>query len=731
LINNIKLLPQNNVTSIDHDKGRWQSLNNDPQFAVEGSWWILGALVKISVRIQCSDHGTPTPVVYVDAGHGMSERDCVCLHITPSGDYAAEVQLPLTLKALRFDPISHATIFEISAFKVEVLRQRVTLLQRLWGRFGGWHKRESALAQTVPAIASTCNDYRHWLEKYEIKPERFAEVQDLISQWRHRPLISIVMPTFNTPERWLVKAIESVRSQTYVNWELCISDDCSTDPGVREILTRYASLDSRIKVAYLGANGHICEASNSALGLATGEFVGFLDHDDELHPMALFCVARVIEHEPEVTLIYTDEDKISVDGERADPYFKCDFNYDLFLSQNMICHFGVYRVSVVREIGGFRKGFEGAQDYDMALRFLERVNFGGIVHIPFVLYHWRIHPASTAGGHEAKPYAQIAAIRALQEHLDRRGIEGTVVTAKGASAYNRVVYEVPKPDPSIELIIPTRDAPQLVGICVRSILEKTEYENYSITIVDNGSALAETHALFEELRKESRVRIVRDDSPFNYSAINNRIALRSSADLVGLLNNDMEVISPEWLREMASLSSQPGVGCVGAKLFYPDNTLQHAGIILGIGGVAGHSHKRFAGHASGYFSRAMVRSTMSAVTAACLLIRTSVYREVGGLDEKLSVAFNDVDFCLRVQKAGYRNIWTPYAELFHHESATRGYEDNPEKIKRFESEVHFMLNRWGKTLQEDPYYSPNLTLAHEDFSYASPPRVQMLPLGAQ
>jgi len=707
------------------DANRWQSLNNDPQFAIDGCWRLAGAMVKISGRVHCESDYLADPVIYVDAGHGISEQGCIRFSISPSGDFAAQVELPQTLKALRFDPVSRLTIFEISEFKIEVLKHSLTFLRRLWLGLG-FDIGKPDTAQVDACVETELKDYQRWLDEYDFQPKRAEEVQQLIASWTHHPRISILMPTFNTPKPWLIKAINSVRNQTYQDWELCIADDCSTAPYVREVLSQYANMDSRIKIVLRSENGHICAASNSALELATGDYIGLLDHDDELHPMALFCIANAIENEPKATLIYTDEDKISVDGVRSNPYFKCDFNYDLFLSQNMICHFGVYKTSVVREIGGFRLGFEGSQDYDIALRFLERVNFEGIVHVPFVLYHWRTHEASTSTTLDAKPYAALAAIRALQEHLDRQGVVGTVETAAGATNYSCVNYGVPDPVPSVELIIPTRDAADLVSVCVESILEKTKYENYSITIIDNGSELAETFALFKELSRDVRVQIVRDDSPFNFSAINNRVALNSNADFVGLLNNDMEVISQDWLREMVSLAIQPKVGCVGAKLHYPDNSLQHAGVILGIGGVAGHSHKRLHSTAPGYFSRAVLRSTMSAVTGACLVIRANVYREVGGLDETFSVAFNDVDFCLRVQQAGYRNIWTPYAELIHHESATRGFEDTPEKKARFEDEVRRMQDRWGQSLQADPFYSPNLTLVHEDFSYAWPPRVRMI-----
>lgn len=565
------------------------------------------------------------------------------------------------------------------------------------------------------------NDYDEWVLRYDtLSEERRANIRSHLKTFRQKPLISVVMPTYNSKPQWLIEAIESVRKQLYPNWELCIADDASTDEETRSILKRYAKNDPRIKVVFREENGHISVASNSALSLATGIWVALLDHDDVLTEHALYHVVEAINQQPDVQLIYSDEDKINKDGNRFDPYFKCDWNVDLFYSHNLICHLAVYRADLLNTIGGFREGFEGAQDYDLALRFIEKIKPHQIFHIPRVLYHWRVHSESTAQSAEAKPYALNAGEKALNEHFQRQKINAKVELV---SEGYRVRYALPDVLPMVSLIIPTRNGLHLIRQCIESILRKTTYPNYEIIIVDNSSDDAETLRYFDELRTESRVRILRDDCPFNYSALNNAAVRLARGEVLGLINNDIEVISEEWLSEMVSIALQEKVGAVGARLWYPDNTLQHGGVILGIGGVAGHSHKYLSQKEFGYFSRAKLIQGFSVVTAACLIIKKSIYEEVGGLNEnELKIAFNDIDFCLRIREAGFRNVWTPYAELYHYESATRGYEDTLEKQLRFQSEVLYMQKRWGNLLLEDPAYSPNLTLDHEDFSFAWPPR---------
>jgi len=394
----------------------------------------------------------------------------------------------------------------------------------------------------------------------------------------------------------------------------------------------------------------------------------------------------------------------------------------LFYSQNMISHLGVYRKKIMDEIGGFRAGFEGSQDYDLALRFMEKVDQKAIYHIPRVLYHWRMHAESTARGVDAKPYALIAGEKALQEHLDRSGISAKV--ERLLYGY-RVHYNLPANPPLVSLIIPTRNGMHLLSTCIESILEKTTYKRYEIIIVDNGSDDPKIIKYFERLRQMGNIRIIRDDQPFNYSRINNLAVTEARGEIVGFINNDIEVISPEWLDELVSICLQPGVGAVGAKLLYPDNTLQHAGVVLGIGGVGNHAFKCQPEAYRGYFCRATLISSYSALTAACLVISKEIFLQIGGFDaENLAIAFSDVDFCLRVIKAGHRNVWTPYSVLYHHESATRGEDDTKEKQARFAAEIEYMNSRWGDLLRDDPAYSPNLTLTAEDFSLAWPPRLK-------
>jgi glycosyltransferase involved in cell wall biosynthesis len=568
-------------------------------------------------------------------------------------------------------------------------------------------------------------DYMKWISLYDtLTDEARVLIKDRLVSLSYTPLISVVMPTYNTNPEWLVEAIESVRRQLYPNWDLCIADDASSDPHVRPILERYAAQDARIKLVFRKDHGHISAASNSALKLASGEFIAFLDHDDVLAEHALFCVVDVLNRRPDAQLIYSDEDKIDTAGKRLEPYFKCEWNEDLFYSHNMICHLGVYRSKILHELGGLREGFEGAQDYDLALRCIERIDPGQIVHIPRVLYHWRIHPGSTASGGVDKPYALAAGEKAINEHLERRGSDGVVEPLEDLRMY-RVRYRLPKSVPLVSLIVPTRNGLRLVRQCVDSILSKTTYNNYEIVIVDNGSDDPETLRYFESVQADSRVRVIRDNRPFNYSELVNAACATVSGSIIGLINNDIEVISPDWLSEMVSHALRPEVGVVGARLCYPDGTLQHAGVILGIRGVAGHAHRYLKRHQNGYFGRASVIQSFCAVTAACFVVRKAVFRKVGGFNEALKVAFNDIDFCLRVRETGYRNIYTPYAELYHHESATRGLEDTPENHLRFSQESTYMKQLWGHLLVNDPAYSPNLTLEHQDFSLAWPPRVDL------
>jgi O-antigen biosynthesis protein len=552
--------------------------------------------------------------------------------------------------------------------------------------------------------------YPSWVEEFDtLKGEAISQMRRNVQIFAHQPLVSVVMPVHNPVMAWLDFAIQSLQSQIYTHWELCIADDASTDPAVRSALEQWMQADQRIKVVFRPQNGHISAASNSALALASGDWVALLDHDDLLAEHALYWVLDAINRQPDCKLIYSDVDKIDEYGVRSDPYFKCGWNQDL------------YHMALVREVGGFRLGFEGAQDYDLALRCIERIAAEQVQHIGRVLYHWRMHAGSTAHDTDAKPYAMLAGERAINEHLARRGLDAK---AEYLGHGYRVRYALPAALPLVSLIIPTRNGLKLLRQCVESILAKTTYAWYEIIVMDNGSDDRATLRYLDELALKPNMRVVRDARPFNYSALNNAAVKVARGSVVGLVNNDIEVISPDWLTEMVSHALRPEVGAVGARLWYSDDTLQHAGVVLGIHGVAGHVHRFLPRGNVGYCGRAALIQSFSAVTGACLVVRKALYEEVGGLNEvELQVACNDIDFCLRLREAGYRNIYTPYAELYHHESASRGFDDTPEKQARSAKEVAYMHQRWGDALRNDPAYSPNLTLDAEDFSLAWPPRV--------
>ena len=596
---------------------------------------------------------------------------------------------------------------------------------------GRWRCFATATALVVSeASKDSRRDYATWVRRFDtFKLEQIiacrAQIEALSPE--QRPLISILLPTYNTAEPWLVKAIDSVRAQYYPHWELCIADDTSTATHVRRVIEDYARRDARIKVSFRAENGHISAASNSALDLATGEFAALLDHDDELAPHALAEVVFALAANPKLEFIYSDEDKIDELGRRFDPYFKPDWNPDLLLGQNYTCHLSVFRTARLRALGGFRIGYEGSQDWDLTLRATEGLDAARIHHIPSVLYHWRAIPGSTALVIDQKNnYPFIAAQKALADHLARTGVAAELVAVAGQ--HWRVKRTLPSPAPKVSIIVPTRNAESLLRLGIGSILAKTTYPDFEIIVVNNRSDDPGTLAYFAELRATG-VRVLDFDAPFNFSALNNFAAREARGSLLAFLNNDLEIISPDWLDEMATQALRPEIGAVGALLYYPNDTVQHAGVVLGLtgparrDGVAGHAFKCAPRGSEGQRNRLRLVQNYSAITAACLVIRREVFEAVGGFNETdLPVAFNDTDFCLRVRAAGYRNLWTPFAEFYHHESASRGAEDNPEKIERFQREVAYMRSKWGRLLDRDPAYNPNLSIEHEDFSLAFPPR---------
>lgn len=553
-------------------------------------------------------------------------------------------------------------------------------------------------------------DYEQWYENHKALPEELEKQKN--EKWKRKPLISIVVPVYNTPQAFLRQMIESVQSQSYSEWELCIGNASPENKELKKNLEEYKK-DTRIKEVEIPDNKGISQNTNRAMEIASGEWIGLLDHDDLLAPNALYEIAKAVNECPEAEVVYTDEDKVTTDlKEHFQPHLKPDFNLDLLRSNNYICHFFVASHDLISRVGGFRPEFNGAQDYDLILRCTEQAK--QIVHIPKILYHWRVHKASTADNPASKMYAFDAGKRAIEEHLERCHTKGAVEHTKDLGFY-RVKYEVCG-EPLVSIIIPNKDQSEALKKCLDSIREKTSYRNYEIIIVENNSEEPETFAFYKKIAGE-RIKIVTWEGEFNYSAINNFGVRHARGDYLLLLNNDVEIINGDWMEEMLSHCQRKEVGIVGAKLYYPDNTIQHAGIIIGIGGVAGSIFVGLPRAFSGYLHKASIQLDLSAVTAACMLVKRSVFEQVGGLEEKLKVAFNDVDFCLRVREKGYLVVYDPYAELYHYESKTRGAEDTKGKVRRFQTEIEYMRSHWiGLLKKGDPYYNCNLSLTKWDYS---------------
>lgn len=730
-----------NQLSVDPErKHGWASEGNDPYFILDlehlsqtGKGWY-----QFNLTLDCpTKQGLAK--FYLDTGKGFNEFETVTLPYKKAVTASRLFYLDSPLVALRFDPLEQEGPFSVSQFEITAISDsqiEPALLARIQQEHQSYRNMElTKIKESISSESGSLSmdrlvslynetftlpslDYEEWIETVETPslPDK-GDVKLILETMQKPPLISVVMPVYNPEEVYLRACIDSVLEQSYPYWELCIADDKSPKEHVQRVLREYEAKDPRVKVVYRQQNGHISAASNSALQIATGEFVALLDHDDALPEHALLFMAQTIHSQPNARILYSDEDKLNAKGERFEPHFKSDWNPDLFFSQNYVSHLGVYHHDLLKKISGFRLGVEGSQDQDLLLRCLPHVQADQIVHIPRVLYHWRTVEGSTALASGEKSYTTDAGIKALQDYFATRQPGVKVEAGRVPNTY-RVCYPIPEPAPLVSLLIPTRDRRSLTETAVRSILEKSTYTNYEILILDNGSVEAETLEFFSQIQEEDhRVKVLAYDYPFNYSAINNFGARHAKGTIIGLINNDIEVINPEWLTEMVSHSLRPEIGCVGAKLYYPNDTLQHGGVILGIGGVANHSHKHFSRTHPGYFARLVCTQNYSAVTAACLLIRKEIFDAVEGLDEEnLHVAFNDVDFCLKVREAGYRNLWTPYAELYHYESISRGAEDSPEKIARFAREVNFMKSKWGKHLELDPFYSPNLSKDREDFS---------------
>lgn len=562
-------------------------------------------------------------------------------------------------------------------------------------------------------------DYGRWCEKWDTiaAEDREAIFKDLASTGTP-VLISVVMPVFNAPAPLLEAAVDSLRKQLYPRWELCIVDDASTHQDIKRILERHAQEEPRIKVAYRDRNGHISEASNTGLSMASGEYVAFMDQDDLLPEHALYTVAKYIERNPGAAFLYSDEDRIDERGKRRHHHFKPEWDPYLLLATNYCGHLCVFKTEAARRLG-LRRGFEGAQDWDLILRYTEGLDPSEIVHMPHVLYHWRAHEGSTASDVKAKPYVAAAQLQTVQEALTRRHEAGTVRRVEEWDLV-RCYFQVPEPLPLVSLIVPTRNREDLLEKCTSSLFSVTEYLNYEVIIVDNGSDEPATLQLLDRLGQDARVRVLRVDAPFNFSALNNLAAAEANGSVLTLLNNDIEIVESSWLQRLVSFAVRSDVGAVGPRLLYPDRRVQHGGVVIGNGGVAGHAHLGIKEVDPGYNRWAVLDRTVSAVTAACLALRSDVYQRVGGLNEEFAVSFNDIDFCLRIGDLGLRNIYAGSVTCIHNESASRGAPTSGVKREEFQAEVLLFRSRWRNRLRTDPYYSPNLSLDRELFTPDDP-----------
>jgi len=558
--------------------------------------------------------------------------------------------------------------------------------------------------------------YNHWLSTHIPSQGQLLDQQLECRKMTNTPLVSIVVPVYNAQPDHLKAAVESLKKQTYSNWELCLADDRSTNSDVAETIHALRVEEPRIKVVFRETNGHISQASNSALELATGEFCLLMDQDDLLTADALYRIVKVIQEKPATDIVYSDEDKVDDHGVHSYPHFKPDWSPDNLLSRNYLGHVTVIRTALLREVGGWRVGFEGSQDYDLMLRLTEKTDH--IEHIPRILYHWRIHAASAAAGEEAKPYAYSAAKKALEEALVRRAQPGKVDFLDGFRGYS-IRYDLKSPEARVSIIIPTKDKTELLRSCVESIFTRSSHKNFEVVVVDNGSTEKEFFEYMDECKKSygSSFKHCIADIPFNFSKLVNTGVKHSSGDYVILLNNDTEVITPDWIEGMQEQAQRPSVGVVGVKLLYPNDTIQHAGVIMGLGGAAGHVLVGEDRHGPGYFNYVNLLNNYSAVTAACVMVRRTLFDSLGGFDEALEVEYNDVDFCLRVRETGLHNIYVPHVELYHHESVSRGHPHSTSaSYKRHIHEIGVLRERWDGYIDHDPCYNPNLTLGAHDFS---------------
>lgn len=584
--------------------------------------------------------------------------------------------------------------------------------------FGKKHGLKALLLKSKHKLQGLDNDYDYgeWYDLTKPTEEELDAQRQTV--FAYEPKLSIVIPAYKTPEKYLREMLDSILHQTYRNWEVCVANGSPKGEGriVEKVMKQYEEKDGRFHYRNLGENLGISGNTNAAIEMADGDFIVLADHDDTLPEHALYEVAAAINAHPRCDVIYSDEDKLDMDGGALfDPHFKPDFNPDLLCSVNYICHLFVVKRGLLERVGGFRHEFDGAQDYDFIFRCTEAAE--EICHIPKVLYHWRCHQDSTASNPESKLYAFEAGSRAIMAHYERCGIPAEKVEKGVDYGIYHTTFRI-QGNPLVSVVIPNKDHHKDLDICMRSLMERATYKNLEFVVIENNSTERETFDYYEQIQKEfPQVRVVTWEREFNYSAINNFGAGFAKGEYLLFLNNDTEIIEPRMIEEMLGFCQREDVGIAGARLLYQDDTIQHAGVVVGFGGIAGHTFIGLHEAENSYFHRAMCAQDYSAVTAACMMTKASVFREVGGFTEELAVAFNDIDYCMKVRAAGKLVVYAPYAKLYHYESKSRGLEDTPEKVARFNREIAIFARRWPKILEEgDPYYNPNLTLRKSNFA---------------
>jgi O-antigen biosynthesis protein len=749
---------------IQRDDGNLEFVNGDPQlqlsFATQA--YTNQLCLVLSLHMEAVEGDYLEPRLYLDYGEGISEDYAFYLTFTGTGHWQALLPMPCLIKTIRLDPSSRRGVIrppeisvrpvDLNAFLDQLLSGEDAVKQKLTetilaiARFVKLgcrkilHSESLFAGYTVSAIAGSASKslnasaminqvaYLEWIEKYDtITQNDIREMEVSLSAFKRTPSFSVIMPVYNTNTSFLKLAIDSVLAQTYPYFELCIADDASSDPEIRTVIQNAARRDQRIKYLFRPANGHISECSNSAFSLATGDFVVLVDHDDVIPMHSLWTVAFYINMYPDCQVLFSDEDKIDGDGLRQDPYFKGAFDEYLLYGHNMVSHLGVYNRSLVEEVGRFRRGYEGSQDYDLILRCFDRCGAKAIVHIPHVLYQWRLTAGSASVSADQKGYALPAAQKSIDDHFARGGLPFRSVDGRfpGITAITMPKSEA-QAGSRVSVIIPTRDGGSHLAACIDSI-KNHKCPNVELIIVDNGSKDKQTIDYLRQLASSGNTTVLSYDRQFNFSKINNFAVEHASGSVLCFLNDDTKIVSSGWLNRARTLLSIPVIGIVGARLLYPDMTLQHFGIYLGLGPhkVAGTPYVGQHTSNSGFASKAILMQQFCAVTGACLFVRREDFMKVGGFEPELTVAYNDVDLCLKVRETGLQVVCDPDIELIHHESKSRGLDLTPEKRQRLDREGEWMRRKWEKTLDADPFFNPNFDLIGSEYALAFPPRVTL------